>query len=149
MFTILKQRIIDGCIPACTASVLNHHQIAGRWDEQFIYKMYDPRLRISGFDTLRIFLEGNGLPSNWVVKIKGNPIDFKQFIIEKNESGIPLLCPINQGPDKNAHCVVLADSDSDNLVIYDPSPKMPDLRTESYESFQSNWAGSFLWFEKV
>jgi ABC-type bacteriocin/lantibiotic exporter with double-glycine peptidase domain len=148
MFQIIKQTIADGCIPACAASVMRYHKISGDWNEPFIYKMYKSQHQLSGFDTLKLFLENNGLPSDWNTKIVGKPINFKQFLVEKNALNIPVLCPINQGPGNNAHCVVIAESDEKNLVIYDPHPSMQDKHTESYEGFQPNWAGSFFWFEK-
>lgn len=149
MFTILKQQKEFGCIPTCAASVLLHHKIPGSWNESFIYKMYDPELPVSGFETLKIYLEGNGFPSNWKIHIVGKPLDFKQFVVDKNSQNIPLLCPINQGPGNNAHCVVVADSDENNLVIYDPHPSQPNVRKENYDAFLPNWAGSLLWFEET
>lgn len=148
MFTILKQIHPFGCIPACAASVMQHLQIPGNWTEMNILNMYN-NPQGSGFDTLKIFLEQNGLPIEWGIQLADNKVEFKTFIIDKNLSNIPLLCPVNQGPNNNAHCVVVADSNENNLIIYDPASTMPNSRIENYESFFPKWAGSFLWFEKV
>lgn len=148
MFTIIKQAHKQmGCIPACAASVMQFHQIRGLWIEACILNMY-LHPQGSGFDTLKSFLERIGLPDGWRVQIVGSDIDFKAFVLQKNSAGIPLLCPINQGEGNSAHCVVLAESDDNNLRIYDPAQGVADTRTESYDTFRLRWAGSFLWFEK-
>lgn len=148
MFTIIKQLHPGaGCIPACAASVMQFHHIRGNWTEDCILDMYLQQ-KDSGFATLKSFLDRVGLPDGWTVQIGDANANFKQFVVDKNSGAVPLLCPISQGEGNSAHCVVLAESDADNLRIFDPAQGVPDMRIERYDDFVSRWAGSFLWFER-
>lgn len=148
MFQIIKQTIKNGCIPACAASVIKFYGTLGDWSEHTIYNMYK-MYNGSGFDILKQYLENNVLSDEWAVSIAGKDANLREFIFEKNSSNIPLLCHINQGSGVDGHCVVIADSNENNIYIHDPSPNVTHIKTIKYEEFEKSWDGSFIWFEKI
>ncbi len=150
MFLIIKQSHIDGCIPACAASVMQYYQIPGNWTYNFIYDNMKLYPGTADFDKLKSFLRGNGLPEDWDIQTTGREIDFKQFIVAKNNSDIPLLCPI-QGDNNSSHCIVLAHSDENNARVFDPDPNSgeSDPYLVEYEVLKESWSGSFIWLEKI
>lgn len=148
-FRIIKQVCREaGCIPACAASVLRHHQIAGSWTEFYLLRMYD-LFRGSGFEILSSFLRQHNQFSEWEIVIKKrDDIDLKRFLVQERSQGTPVLFAVSQGALNNAHCFVIAEANETHALVFDPWPERPDTCLFTYDQLLSSWAGDLLYFLK-
>lgn len=144
MFNIEKQQnLLKGCIPACASSALKHLGIEGDWSEQNILQMYNDENK-SGFETLKNFLESYDELKGWKIIISGIDQDFHNIIIKLNKENIPILCH-----KKPSHCIIIADSDSENVKIFNPHPSANTLilNNEDFKEYAKN-LGSILYIIK-
>lgn len=141
MFNIEKQHDTrKGCIPTCASSALKYLGIEGDWSEQSILQMYNDE-KSSGFETLKSFLESFEELDGWEITICGIDDNFHDLIIELNKKNIPILCH-----KKPRHCIIIAESDSENVRIFDPHPSANTLtlNNDDFDEFAKN-LGSVLY----
>ena len=126
-FNIEKQLNSDGCIQACFISILNYFNFnKPKYTERSLLNLMSIQQQkrinsktkvLSGFDCLKVVVDCFLHPGYEIVINDFN--ESPEFMRKYIKKDIPVMQIIKSV--KNAHCIVITDSDRENLHVHDPA----------------------------